>query len=187
MIFCTPAQQGIALPAPPRERGEATVNANPPFFMEMTSHCEVLATFLKWLPGVHLLPLLNKKPRCCEVAQLRQEAKAHHQQGKTSDCRHPSPNWVNLVWQDEEKERELPLPTPSRTFPSHFPIFEICSEDTHFNPFQLIHFQALGNHHLETKNKTWDAWIEKESWEMLLQPQLPALGIEHQARNLCVF
>lgn len=46
---------------------------------------------------------------------------------------------------------ELPLPTPSRAVLSHFPFFEISSEDTHFNPFQLRHLQALANHHLETE------------------------------------
>lgn len=116
------------------ERGEATINTNLFFFFFLVNGKPRagLATILRWLPSVNLLPSL-KKPQWYELAWLSQEQKPPHQQGKTFYSK-STPQSRDTKW----RGRELLLPTPSRTILATFHFLKSLQKKRfHYNPFPL--------------------------------------------------
>lgn len=141
----------------PPERGEAAVNTNLFFFFFLLFLVNGkpragLATVLRWLPSLNLLPPL-KKPQWCELAWLSQEQKPLHRQGKTSYAK-SAPQSSDRGYRGHEP----PLPTPSRTILATSQFLKSLQKThtvIHFN----WHLQVLVIDHLEKRRKTLDACV----------------------------
>lgn len=133
IFICTTSQKGIVLPVPSRERGGYYQYKSFFFFFLVNGKPRAgLATILRWLPSVTLLPPL-KKPQWYELAWLSQEQKPPHQQGKTFYSK-STPQSRDTKW----RGRELLLLTPSRTILATFHFLKSLQKKRfHYNPFPL--------------------------------------------------
>ena len=155
IFICTTSQKEIVLRVPTRERGGYCQYKSFFFFFQFLVNGKPragLATILRWLPSLNLLPPL-KKPQWCELAWLSQEQKPLHRQGKTS--------YAKSAPQSSDREyrgHEPPLPTPSRTILATSQFLKSLQKThtvIHFN----WHLQLLVIDHLEKRHKTLDACV----------------------------
>lgn len=110
-------------------------------FMEMTSQLQGWSPFWDDCQVLNNCTYFTKSHSGMRWPSWGRKQKPHNPQGKT-------------LIADVRMERKMNfLSLPSRAFLEHL-FFEISSEDSHFNAFQLRHFKAWGNNHLETKIKS---------------------------------